>query len=73
MVETIVIFGVHKMTIAEYEKEQEEKDREIHYQENIDFFECCKCGKIKQLDEFALKHCAGEFECINCYAKSMDT
>jgi len=59
------------MKIAEYEKNQEEKNRVIHYQENTDFFECCKCGEDKQIDEIAIKHCAGEFECIDCYAGSL--
>jgi len=53
------------MTIKEYEIERDAKERTEHYQENIDYFECRKCGKLKQIDE-VIKIYPGEFECTDC-------
>lgn len=35
-------------------------------------FTCCKCSNEKSFDQIAIKHYTGGFECIDCYAKSMD-
>ena len=35
-------------------------------------FKCSKCQELKEMKEMAIKHRAGEIECVDCYSKSID-
>lgn len=64
---------IKKPSIVEqaYRDSDEREHVECYQSDGGDYFECCKCSKVLFYDEIALKHCAGEFECIDCYTKSM--
>lgn len=38
-----------------------------------DNFNCNKCDTEKEMTQVAVKHSGGDFECVDCYADSMQT